>query len=110
MTNPDPTHPATSPEPVAAPLEAAPLQPMPTVALSPPRPLSTLDDVRSLAGRLRDRMRDQVMGRDDIIELVLVALFADGHVLLEDYPGSEIPSTTLRACPRLRPLRGLRSG
>jgi MoxR-like ATPase len=33
-------------------------------------------------------MRDQVMGRDDIIELVLVALFADGHVLLEDYPGS----------------------
>ena len=87
MTNPDPTHPAPSAEPVAAPLEAAPLQPMPTVSLAP-RPLSTLDDVRSLAGRLRDRMRDQVMGRDDIIELVLVALFADGHVLLEDYPGS----------------------
>ena len=28
------------------------------------------------------------MGRDDVIELVLVALLADGHVLLEDYPGS----------------------
>jgi MoxR-like ATPase len=28
------------------------------------------------------------MGRDDVIELVLVALFADGHCLLEDYPGS----------------------
>jgi MoxR-like ATPase len=33
-------------------------------------------------------MRDSVMGRDAVIELVLVALFADGHVLLEDYPGS----------------------
>jgi MoxR-like ATPase len=49
---------------------------------------ASLDDVRRVAQRLRDRMRDQVMGRDDIIELVLVALFADGHVLLEDYPGS----------------------
>jgi MoxR-like ATPase len=28
------------------------------------------------------------MGRDDVIELVLVALFSDGHMLLEDYPGS----------------------
>ncbi|MCA9546256.1 MAG: AAA family ATPase, partial [Myxococcales bacterium] len=27
-------------------------------------------------------------GRDDVIELVLVALLGDGHVLLEDYPGS----------------------
>ncbi|MFK7990192.1 MAG: AAA family ATPase, partial [Sandaracinaceae bacterium] len=26
--------------------------------------------------------------RDDVIELVLVALLADGHVLLEDFPGS----------------------
>jgi MoxR-like ATPase len=28
------------------------------------------------------------MGRDDVIELVLIAILADGHVLLEDYPGS----------------------
>jgi MoxR-like ATPase len=48
----------------------------------------TLDDVRNTAARLRDRMRYDVIGRDDIIELVLIALFADGHVLLEDYPGS----------------------
>lgn len=38
--------------------------------------------------RLRDRLRAAVKGRDDIIDLVLVALLADGHVLLEDYPGS----------------------
>lgn len=33
-------------------------------------------------------MSHNVMGRDDVIELVLIALFGDGHVLLEDYPGS----------------------
>jgi MoxR-like ATPase len=38
--------------------------------------------------RLQERLRAAVKGRDDVIDLVLVALFADGHVLLEDYPGS----------------------
>lgn len=38
--------------------------------------------------RLRARVRAAVRGRDDVIDLVLTALFADGHVLLEDYPGS----------------------
>jgi MoxR-like ATPase len=49
---------------------------------------ATLEDVRALAARIRDHVRDDVIGRDDIVELVLIALFADGHVLLEDYPGS----------------------
>src|SRR5947207_11576176 len=34
------------------------------------------------------RCRAMVQGRDDVIALVLTALFADGHVLLEDHPGS----------------------
>jgi MoxR-like ATPase len=50
--------------------------------------VQTLADVRLTTERVRAWMRDNVMGRDDVIELVLVALFADGHVLLEDYPGS----------------------
>ena len=50
--------------------------------------ITNLDDVRAVAARIRDRIRDNVMGRDGVIELVLVALLADGHVLLEDYPGS----------------------
>lgn len=37
---------------------------------------------------LRKRLRHAVKGRDDVIELIMVALLADGHVLLEDYPGS----------------------
>src|SRR5262249_4718879 len=53
-----------------------------------PAMLETLDDARGVAAKLRARIRANVMGRDEVIELVLVALFADGHVLLEDYPGS----------------------
>lgn len=38
--------------------------------------------------RLYRRLAAAVRGRDEVIEVLLVALLADGHVLLEDYPGS----------------------
>ncbi|QQR89885.1 MAG: AAA family ATPase [Myxococcales bacterium] len=38
--------------------------------------------------RMMARLRAAIVGRDDVIELISIALFADGHVLLEDYPGS----------------------
>jgi MoxR-like ATPase len=41
-----------------------------------------------VADVLRARMRAAVLGREEIIQLILIALIADGHVLLEDYPGS----------------------
>jgi len=50
--------------------------------------VSSLAEAREIAEHVRGHMKDNVMGRDDVIELVLVALFADGHCLLEDYPGS----------------------
>jgi len=37
--------------------------------------------------RLSAAVKQQVLGRDDVIELTLIALVADGHVLLEDFPG-----------------------
>lgn len=48
----------------------------------------SLEEAALRLDRLRQRMRHSVMGRNDVIELILVALLADGHVLLEDYPGS----------------------
>jgi len=57
-------------------------------AAHPPSTVASLDDARGCAMKVRAWMKDNVMGRDDVIELVLVALFADGHCLLEDYPGS----------------------
>lgn len=47
-----------------------------------------LSSAHEVAERLRARLRHHVMGRDAVIDLVIVALLADGHVLLEDYPGS----------------------
>ncbi len=41
-----------------------------------------------IAKRLFARMSAEVKGREDVIDLVVIALLADGHVLLEDYPGS----------------------
>jgi MoxR-like ATPase len=48
----------------------------------------TLTAAREVAERLGARLSAAIRGRDDVVELVLVALLADGHVLLEDYPGS----------------------
>jgi MoxR-like ATPase len=43
--------------------------------------------VRTLE-QVREHLRAAIVGRDEVLELVLVALSAGGHVLLEDYPGS----------------------
>ncbi len=47
-----------------------------------------LDAARDVLQRLRTRLRAAIRGRDEVIDLILVALVADGHVLLEDFPGS----------------------
>ena len=47
-----------------------------------------LNQAQALAERLRTRLAVAVRGRDEVIELLLIALLADGHVLLEDFPGS----------------------
>ena len=50
--------------------------------------VGTLDDVRRLCQNLTGACRAVVQGRDDVIDMVMTALLADGHVLLEDHPGS----------------------
>ncbi|MEE2786765.1 MAG: AAA family ATPase [Myxococcota bacterium] len=50
--------------------------------------ITSLADAQGVAEKIRARLRYDVMGRDDVIELILVSLFSGGHVLLEDYPGS----------------------
>ncbi len=55
---------------------------------SPSSSPSPLDAARAVAARVRARARRDVMGRDEVIDLSLVALLSGGHILLEDYPGS----------------------
>ena len=45
-------------------------------------------DVATLAQKLRANIGKVVVGKEREIELVLVALFSGGHVLLEDVPGT----------------------
>jgi MoxR-like ATPase len=43
--------------------------------------------VAEVGGRLRDNIRRALKVRDEVVRDLLVALLADGHVLIEDYPG-----------------------
>jgi len=51
-------------------------------------PATDLHAARDILSRLKGRLTHAVRGRDDVTDLLLVALMADGHVLLEDFPGS----------------------
>ena len=51
-------------------------------------PITDLNGAYGVVQRMRNRLQTSVRGRDEVIELIIVALLSDGHVLLEDYPGS----------------------
>ena len=49
--------------------------------------MTSLAEVRELADRLLTEVEKAVVGKREQLELVLLALLSDGHVLLEDFPG-----------------------
>ncbi len=48
----------------------------------------TLDDVRGLASAIRGEVAKAIVGQDAVVDHLLVALLAEGHVLLEGPPGT----------------------
>ena len=46
-----------------------------------------LDEVGRISNRLLDEVERAVIGKRDALELLLLGMLADGHVLIEDYPG-----------------------
>ncbi len=52
-----------------------------------------MQDIRSVASRIIDNVATVIVGKRDAIELVVVAMLADGHILIEDVPG--VGKTTL---------------
>ena len=50
-------------------------------------PELSIDDVAILADRILSEIERAVIGKREALELVLLGFLADGHVLLEDYPG-----------------------
>jgi MoxR-like ATPase len=47
-----------------------------------------LTAVRELTSRLREQVHRVVVGQDDAIDLLLVALLCEGHILIEGVPGT----------------------
>ncbi|NSW89496.1 MAG: MoxR family ATPase [Firmicutes bacterium] len=55
-----------------------------------------IDEIRKLGERIRDNISKVIVGKEDVIELVITTLFCSGHVLLEDVPG--VGKTLLAKC------------
>jgi MoxR-like ATPase len=47
----------------------------------------TVDDVKATCDRVLDEVERAIVGKRDALELVLLGLLGDGHVLIEDFPG-----------------------
>ncbi|GIF07348.1 AAA family ATPase [Actinoplanes siamensis] len=58
-----------------------------------PLPPSYVSGFAQVAGQLAERIGSIVLGKPEVVRLALTALFAQGHVLLEDVPG--VGKTTL---------------
>lgn len=48
----------------------------------------SIEQAIQTANKLKSKLNEVIKGREDTIKLVLTGLFAGGHVLIEDYPGS----------------------
>lgn len=55
--------------------------------------MATIHDVHETAARIRENVSQVIVGKEDIVNLLIVAVLCEGHVLLEDVPG--IGKTTL---------------
>ncbi|MBA3067504.1 MAG: MoxR family ATPase [Hyphomonas sp.] len=56
----------------------------------------SVTEIRNLADRIRTEVRKAIIGQDATVDLLLVALFSSGHVLLEGAPGTA--KTLLAQC------------
>ena len=45
------------------------------------------DEAQQMASRLRDEMARAIIGQDAVVQEILIAFFAGGHVLLRGVPG-----------------------
>ena len=63
-----------------------------------------LAELRTHAAAILDEVERAVVGKRDALELILLAILSDGHVLLEDYPGLA-KTLTARSFSRATSLR-----
>jgi MoxR-like ATPase len=44
--------------------------------------------ISEIAARVRENIKRVIIGKDDVIDLMMIAVLSEGHVLLEDVPGT----------------------
>ena len=49
--------------------------------------LAELEDLRSTYQEIRGQIARLIVGQDDVVEQLLIAVFARGHCILEGVPG-----------------------
>jgi MoxR-like ATPase len=49
--------------------------------------LAELDELRSAHQQIRDQISRQIIGQDEVVDQLLIAVFARGHCILEGVPG-----------------------
>ncbi len=55
-----------------------------------------VESIRELGIKIKNNIKKVIVGKDDVIDIVLVSLISSGHVLLEDVPG--VGKTMLAKC------------
>lgn len=81
------------------------------------RPELTAAEAGNLAGRILDEIERAVIGKRPVLDIVLMALLSNGHVLIEDFPGlaktlmarsfaqvSDLTFTRIQFTPDLMPM------
>lgn len=61
--------------------------PVPVRPPAEPLPPERVQAVQALLHRIRDAVERVIVGKRDVVELLLVAVLSGGHVLVEDVPG-----------------------
>ena len=46
-----------------------------------------ISNIKTFGGKVKENVEKVIVGKGDVVELVIVALLCEGHVLIEDIPG-----------------------
>jgi len=47
----------------------------------------TIEDVKQFYGKLLNNLKGVIVGKDDVLDLVIITLLSQGHLLIDDVPG-----------------------